>query len=134
MNTRNITLIFGITFILVGVIGFIPNPLVAPNGLFAVNAVHNLIHIVLGSAFLLGAARFKGREDKVLKFFGLGGLAVTAVGFLTRGDMMLGIIHVNPADHWLHLGLGLVVLAAGFVFPTVAAERIERVRTTAGSH
>ncbi len=74
----------------------------------------------LGLAFILGCIIFSGNEDKVLKFFGVGGLAVTAIGFLTSGNMMLGIIHVNQADHWLHLVLGLVVLIAGFVFKNKA--------------
>lgn len=116
MNTRTVSFIFGITFIAVGFLGFIVNPLVSSQGLFEVNVVHNIVHIVLGLAFIFGAIKFAGNEDKVLKFFGIGGLAVTVIGFLTPGSMMLGIIHVNQADHWLHLSLGLVVLVAGFIF------------------
>lgn len=116
MNTRTISFIFGITFIAVGFLGFITNPLVSSEGLFEVNSVHNTVHIVLGFAFIFGAIRFPGNEDKVLKFFGIGGLLVTMIGFITSGNMMLGIIHVNQADHWLHLGLGVVVLVAGFIF------------------
>lgn len=120
MNTRNISYTFGITFIIVGFLGFIPNPLISTSGLFEVNAAHNIVHIILGNAFIVGCYKFAGHEDWVLKFFGVGGLAVTAVGFLNQGNIMLGLIHVNEADHWLHLGLGVVVLASGFVFKNSA--------------
>lgn len=116
MNTRRVSITFGITFVLVGILGFFNNPIISAQGFFAVNEVHNVVHILLGIAFITACFIYTGREDRVLKFFGLGGLAVTAVGFLTPGDMMLGMVHVNMADHWLHLGLGLVVLVSGFIF------------------
>lgn len=122
MNTRFISLLFGITFVIVGIIGFIPNPLIAQEGLFEVNYVHNSVHILLGLTFIIGALKFPGYESRLLKLLGFGGLAVTALGFMTSGDMMLGIIHVNQADHWLHLGLGLVVLASGYIFSDRKAE------------
>jgi len=36
------------------------------------------------------------------------------------GDMLLGIIHVNNADKWLHVVLAVVILAAGFMLPDEA--------------
>ena len=55
---------------------------------------------------------------------GLGGIVVSTLGFLSSGNMILGLIHENMADHWLHLGLGLITLASGFIFsnkiPTTA--------------
>lgn len=126
MNTRIITLVFGVTFILVGILGFFPNPIISTTGLFSVNAVHNSVHIILGIAFIAAALVYAGHENKVLIFFGVGGLLVTVVEFLTPADMMLGIIHVNQADHWLHLGLGLVVLIAGMVLPNHVITPIQR--------
>ena len=41
--TRTVSWLFGFTFIAAGFLGFTPNGLVAYNGIFAVNAVHNLV-------------------------------------------------------------------------------------------
>ncbi len=116
MNTHTVSLIYGVVFTAVGILGFTPNPVISEVGIFTTNAVHNLIHVLLGVTFILGAIQLPGYESRLLKLLGLGGIAVTLLGFLTDGDMMLGVIHVNEADHWLHLGLALIVLASGFLF------------------
>lgn len=115
-NSRNVALVLGITFIAVSILGFIPNPLVSPNGLFAVNFAHNMVHLVTGLGFIGGAFAFSGREDLVIK--AIGGLysLVAIVGFLTKGDMLLGVVHINQADRWLHLGLAVAILLAGYLF------------------
>ncbi|MGR9087906.1 MAG: DUF4383 domain-containing protein [Gammaproteobacteria bacterium] len=117
MNARNISLIYGMVFVLVGILGFFSNPVVSDIGFFQTNAVHNLVHIGLGGVFIAGALTLPAKAALVLKFLGLGGIAVAVLGFLTRGSLLVGIIHVNEADHWLHLGLALVVLGSGFIFP-----------------
>jgi len=117
MNTRNVSFILGITFVLVGLLGFVPNPLVSPNGLFAVNTAHNLVHIATGAVFLLGAIRFPGREGIFIKGVGTGYVLVAILGFLTPNDMLLGLVHINQADRWLHFGLAIGILAAGFLVP-----------------
>jgi hypothetical protein len=33
-------------------------------------------------------------------------------------DMLFGLIHVNDADRYLHVGLSLVLLAAGILLPS----------------
>ncbi|MGI9383729.1 MAG: DUF4383 domain-containing protein [Methyloligellaceae bacterium] len=108
-----LTVLFGGTFILVGLLGFIPNPIVAPDGLFAVNAMHNLVHVLTGVAFLAGG--FLGYGRRTIMGIGVAYVAVTILGFLTTGDMLLGVIHINAADRWLHAMLALVILLAGFV-------------------
>jgi hypothetical protein len=42
---------------------------------------------------------------------------VAILGFFTHGTMLLGLIRVNHADHWLHVLLAIAVLAAGFLLP-----------------
>ncbi|PPC91081.1 MAG: TonB-dependent receptor [Methylobacter sp.] len=116
MNARVICYVFGITFILVGLLGFIENPLVSETGFFAVNWLHNLVHIIAGAAFILGTRTCPGYESNVLKAMGSGGIVVTLVNFLTEGEKMLFLIQVNQADRWLHLGLAIIVLVSGFIF------------------
>ncbi len=116
MNTHQVSLIYGIIFIVVGIVGFTPNPIISANGYFETNVVHNCVHILLGGVFIFGALKFTGHESKVLKLLGFGGMGMTIIGFLSKGSTMLWIVHVNTADHWLHLGLGVLILISGFVF------------------
>jgi hypothetical protein len=123
-NSRTIALALGIIFIAVAVLGFIPNPLVSPHGLFAVNLAHNLVHLVTGLGFIAGVVVFRGREDRVIKVIGAVYSLVAILGFFTSGDMLLGVIHINQADRWLHLGLAIAILAAGYLFrPATGSER-----------
>ena len=99
MNTRTVSLVFGFTVVAAGVLGFIPNPLVAHDGIIAVNAVHNLVHILTGSVFLIVVYRYPGYSGKIIKLVGVTYVAVTILGLLTSGNMLLGIVHVNNVDH-----------------------------------
>ena len=116
-NSKNITIAFGSTFILVGLLGFIPNPIVSANGIFEVNAMHNLVHLLTGAAFLFGGAVLKGREDVTLKTVTAAYFGVAILGFLTSGNTLLGLVHINEADRWLHLGLAIGMLAATLAVP-----------------
>ena len=44
--------IFGAIFIIVGILGFIPNPLVSYRGVFEVNTLHNIVHLITGGILL----------------------------------------------------------------------------------
>jgi hypothetical protein len=98
--------------VLVGVLGFIPNPLVSSEGIFEVNAMHNLVHLLTGTAFLFGGLVLDGKEDITLKTVTAAYLGVALLGFLTSGNTLLGLVHINEADRWLHLGLAMSMLGA----------------------
>ncbi len=115
LNARTAAILIGIVFLAVGVLGFIPNPLVSPTGVFAVNPAHNLVHIVSGLVLLAGAYAGLG-SSLALKIVGVVYAAVAVLGLISGGNnMLLGLILVNHADHWLHVALALVILAAGFL-------------------
>jgi len=40
---------------------------------------------------------------------------VSALGFVTSGDTMLGLVHINLADRWLHVFLAAAILGAWWV-------------------
>jgi len=115
LSSKNITIAFGSVFVLVGVLGFIPNPLVSSVGLFEVNAMHNLVHLFTGAAFLFGGLVLEGKEDITLKTVTAAYFGVALLGFLTSGDTLLGLVHINEADRWLHLGLAISMLGAALV-------------------
>ena len=113
VNAKTAALVLGYFFIIVGVFGYVPNPIVGPSGIFVTNTVHNLIHIGSGIVLLLGAYSSLG-SSFALKVIGVVYAIVAVLGFLMPGDMMLGMVAMNGADRWLHVALAIVILYAGF--------------------
>lgn len=115
MTARLAAIVLGIILVLLGLLGFFTNPML---GLFAVNPMHNLVHIVSGIVLLAGAYSSLG-SGPALKIIGIVYVLVTILGFFTTsGDgMLLGIIANNTADNWLHLIFAVVMLVAGFGLP-----------------
>lgn len=118
ITSKNISLAFGIAFLGAGILGFLPNPLVSPDGLFEVNTMHNLVHILTAGAFFAGARISEKAARVTLQAVGIAYVGVTVLGFLTAGHLLLGLVHINEADKWLHAGLALIILIAGFGLPT----------------
>ncbi|PCI75415.1 MAG: TonB-dependent receptor [SAR86 cluster bacterium] len=111
-NSKTASVVLGITFIAVGIIGFIPNPLVSDTGVFVTNGVH----ILTGGVFLL-ALFMSGKESLIINTIGGAYVLVSLLGFMTSGDYMLGMIHLNLADKYLHVGLAVAILAIGKLPP-----------------
>jgi Domain of unknown function (DUF4383) len=114
MTAKLAATVIGIVFIAVGILGFIPNPLVSPTGMFAVNTNHNIVHLVSGAVLLAGAYSSLGAA-LALKIIGVVYGAVAVLGLYVGPGMLLGLVHVNAADNWLHVVLAVVILAAGFL-------------------
>ena len=110
--SRTLAIVFGATFIFVGILGFIPNPIVHADGIFVTNAMHNLVHLLTGAAFFL-VMMLPGKESSLVMTIGAGYFLVAILGFLVTGDYLLGVIHINQADRWLHLALAIGILSAG---------------------
>lgn len=110
---------FGAVFVVVGVLGWIPNPIVGPGAMFETNFAHDLVHLLVGAAFLWVA--FMAVDKAALAFKVLGGvyLLVALLGFVLvpAGGSLLGFIATNAADHWLHVVLGAAILGLGFWLP-----------------
>jgi hypothetical protein len=113
LTAKTAAIVLGAIFILVGILGFIPNPLVGPDGIFVVNTTHNLIHLVSGAVLLAGVYTSFG-PSLALKIIGVIYAIVAILGFVMSDDMLLGMIAMNAADRWLHVLLAIVLLAAGF--------------------
>ena len=112
---KTLALIFGAILVLVGLLGFVGNPLVGANALFEADAAHNILHILIGLILLGIALWYPASSALWLKIVGVVYLLLAIIGFLTVSGMgqLLGLIGVNDADNWLHLVLGIVVLLAG---------------------
>src|SRR3989338_9910458 len=101
--------VIGVILLIVGVLCFIPNPIVGSGGVLETDFVHNLVHIVLGVLL------FVWPNSTGLKVVGAIYLLVAILGFVMGGDKVLGFLTVNSADNWLHLVLGVVLLGAGLM-------------------
>jgi hypothetical protein len=108
--------VFGVVFVLIGVLGFVPGVTSDGHllGIFDVSTLHNVIHLLSGvAAFALAAGGEKGAKT-YFQVFGIVYGIVTVVGFVQK-NTVLGLIGVNMADNLLHLTITAVALYAGFV-------------------
>ena len=118
----------GAVFLLVGILGFVPG--VTSNydtltfasheseaellGIFQVSILHNLVHVLFGVAGLAAARQVR----HVVPYLVGGGviyLALTVYGVLIDHDSAANFVPVNSADNWLHLVLGIGMVALGLV-------------------
>lgn len=132
MSTRYFALIFGIVYILVGIAGFVPPLLQPPSasapavavtpfygyllGLFPVNIVHTLIHLVLGIWGVIAyrsfsASRTFSKTAAVL--FAL----LTIMGLIPVLNTTFGLAPLFSNDIWLHALSAIVAAYFGFVAP-----------------
>lgn len=100
--------IASVVLLLVGVLGFFSDPLF---GIFAVDPLHNIVHLLTGVLGLLAISM--DWEQMFVKVFGVVYAVIALLGFFTGG--VLGMIMVNTADNILHLVIALVFLYLGFV-------------------
>lgn len=127
MNTKSASIVIGLVFIAVGILGYFPNAIVgeSEDAIFHADTVHNLVHIISGTLFLLIAFAAPAHSGLFLKIFGFVYLALGVWGMATIGDTgmteLLGFLHVNGADNYLHIGLGIVIFLAGML-PRIATK------------
>ncbi len=116
---RIVAFIFGVAFIIGGIMGYLPFFLDADGNLFGyfhVDDVHNIVHIISGVIALLATATV-AYSKVYFQIFGLIYGIVTVLGFVFAGDLY--VMHVNMADNLLHLGIAIIALYMGFIFKTV---------------
>jgi hypothetical protein len=129
---QRLSQIFGWGFVLMGLAGFAAtgtamtaDHTMAPKlfGLFPVNALHNVVHLVFGLWGIFGARSYGGARTYLLGA-GLTYLVLAALGYVAPNG--LGLVPLGGADIGLHLFLGLGLLLSGML----TARRDDGVRTT----
>jgi hypothetical protein len=113
---KKLAYVFGVIFVLVGLLGFVSNPLVGAGAMFETDLMHNLVHLLFGVILLVVAWKAAEKSALWLKILGVVYLVLAILGFLmvSEGGMLLGLVSTNAADHWLHIVLGIVLVGAGF--------------------
>src|ERR1700736_6804261 len=113
---KTAALLFGVVFLLIGILGFVPA--VTSNemllGIFHVNFAHNIVHLASGAVFLLCGMAGAGPSRMFFKIFGIVYALVAACGFYYGDNAILGYISSSMANTWLHVGLAVVMLFLGF--------------------
>ena len=118
--------VFGIVLTLVGIVSFVPAiqspaPGVVPAGsyivfgLFAVNPLHNVIHLLTGLLGLYAGFAVGGRYARWYALvFGVVYALVTVIG-IVQINTILGLIPINVLDDVLHAALAVLGLGAYFL-------------------
>ncbi len=121
MNTKTASIIIGLAFLAVGCLGFVANPVIGEShdAIFHADKIHNIVHIVSGVLFLLVALAMPANAGGFCKLFGIIYLVLGVWGLFQYGTdgmgKLLGFLHVNGADNFLHIGLGIVIFLAGML-------------------
>lgn len=129
MQTRYFALIIGIVYVLAGGAGFIPalrDERTTPDlivdssygdlfGLFPINLLHNIVHLVIGAVGVLSfasvlAARNFARGLAVI----YGALAVMGVIDAGNLDTTFELIPLFSHDIWLHAGTAAIAAYVGW--------------------
>jgi len=122
--------VFGVIFIIIGVLGFIaPGGLVMAMdpttgmvlGVFPVNLLHNIVHLLFGVWGLVASRSWSGSKT----FFTVGGIiyvVLTCVGFLS--PMGFGLVPLGGADIWLHAVLAIAMLGIGLTSKAAPAATV----------
>ena len=116
---KTAAILFGIVFILIGILGFVPG--VTDNemllGIFHVNAAHNVVHLLSGAVALFAGLTSVGASRIYFRIFGVVYGLVAILGLMNMGQhtMLLGLISNNDADTFLHIAIAAVSLLLGFM-------------------
>ena len=127
-STQMVAGVVGAVFLAVGILGFIPGITSSFGdltfaghesdakllGIFEVSVLHNLVHVLFGVLGLWAARAFATARPYLIG----GGavyLVLTLYGTVIDQSSDANFVPVNTADNWLHLVLGVGMIAAGIV-------------------
>jgi hypothetical protein len=113
---RALGILFGIIFVLIGIIGFMPSmsPADMLFGIFHVSALHNVIHLLAGLIALWTAFTSTRAVKGYFQIFGIVYLALGVLGFFYGDEDVLGFLSNNIPDAILHSLLGALFIYIGF--------------------
>ena len=84
-------------------------------GIFHVNTLHNIVHLLSGAVALWAAMTSVAYARAYFRIFGIVYALVAILGFYSGDSPVLGLIANNAADTWLHVAIAVVALLLGFV-------------------
>lgn len=126
--------IYGVVFLIVGIVGFIPGLTPAHDhpglmveagsgmalGLFPVNALHNIVHLLFGVWGLLGAGSFKAARTYA-RAVAIAYALLTVMGLIPATSTTFGLVPIYGHDVWLHALLAAIAAYFGFAYRETSA-------------
>jgi hypothetical protein len=145
MSVRAFALVFGIVFLLVGICGFIPAFLTPPAahhdeavtvnafegylfGLFHVNVLHSLVHVLFGIMGLAMSRRFESAR-LYARIVAISYAILAVMGLIPALNTVFGLIPLHGHDVWLHALLAAAAAYFGWAAAPEPATRTESVHT-----
>lgn len=134
---QSAAMLFGAVFLVVGVAGFIPGVTTDLGdiefaghessaellGVFQVSVLHNIVHLLFGVAGLA-----MSRRASAARTFLIGGgaiyLLLLVYGIAVDHESDANFVPLDDADNWLHLGLGVVMIALGAALRPMRPQRV----------
>jgi hypothetical protein len=130
LRTRYFVFGVGAIYILIGIAGFIPALYTSPAanaphvdatanygylfGIFPVNALHDVLNIVVGVLGVACFASFDAARYYARGLFLVFGLLAVA-GFLPHANTLYGLVPIFGSDTWVHLATSVAGGFFGFV-------------------
>jgi hypothetical protein len=117
---RLLATVFGIVYVLIGIAGFFVTSgvgFIDPDGglllgIFSVNILHNVAHVLIGAALLIAGLSGVRPAKTVNTVVGTAYLLLGIVGLFIVGSAF-NILAINGADNVLHFGSAVLLLAVG---------------------
>jgi len=89
-------------------------------GLFPVNLLHNIVHLLFGAWGLMASRSFSGAKS-YCQIGGVVYIILAVLGFVA--PTTFGLIPIGGNDIWLHAVLGIVLAGIGFTAQEAAAPK-----------
>lgn len=140
---QKVTGAVGVVFLVVGILGFIPG--ITTNvdditfwgtdsgahllDLFHVSVLHNLVHVAYGVVGLMAMVAGHRSSRSYLLAGGAVYLLLWLYGLVVDQSSDANFVPLNDADNWLHLGLGIGMIALGLF---LARDLVDRSSPTMG--
>jgi arginine exporter protein ArgO len=135
-------LVVGAVFLLVGVLGFVPGVTTHVGdlkfaghtsraellGVFQVSILHNIVHLLFGVLGIVAARKF-ATSRTYLVAGGAVYLVLWVYGLVTDHESDANFVPLNDADNWLHLVLGVGMIALGLLLSRDRASRYADTRS-----
>jgi hypothetical protein len=133
-------MIVGVVFVLVGILGFIPG---ITNhygdlgfaghgsgakllGIFQVSILHNIVHLLFGLAGIAAGRAAPSAARGYLVGGGVIYLVLWIYGLVIDKTSSANFVPLNNADNWLHLLLGVGMIALGLALGRTATSTTTR--------
>jgi hypothetical protein len=116
-TVQKVAMVFGVVFLLVAIVGFIaPNGMaMSPSGMalgmFPVNLLHNVVHLLFGIWGIMAARSWSGAKS----YCQIGGviyLLLAVCGYFVPEGF--GLVPLGGNDIALHAVLGIILAGVGF--------------------